>query len=89
MNTETPDPDFALYTRARCAFCFYVVRAIRALGLDVEMRDIAREPEHRHALVAATGRMTVPVLRISHDDGREEWMPESRNIVRYLHKHYS
>jgi glutaredoxin 2 len=38
--------------------------------------------------VEATGRRTVPVLRIEHDDGRVEWMPESADIVDYLRERF-
>ena len=57
--------------------------AITKLGLDVELRDIRMDPRHRADLVAARGRTTVPVLRIETAAG-DEWMPESRDIVRYL-----
>lgn len=76
----------SLYTRGRCFFCVYVMRAIKQLGLDVELRDIGCDPRHRSDLIAATGRKTVPVLHIEHDDGRIEWLPESRHIVRYLYR---
>ena len=79
---------FALYTKGFCVYCTYVKHAIDKLGLDIEFRDIGKDAQHRADLLAATGRATVPVLRIAHDDGREEWMPESRDIVRYLESQY-
>ena len=56
------------------------------LGVDVELRDIFENPQHRDDLIAARGRATVPVLRITSPNGEERWMPESRDIVRYLEK---
>ena len=63
-----------------------VLAAIERLGLDVERRDIYATPAYRHELVAARGRGTVPVLRITSPDGSDRWMPESRDIVRYLER---
>ena len=57
---------------------------IERLGIDVELRDIHENPQHRDDLVEARGRATVPVLRITSPDGEERWMPESRDILRYL-----
>jgi DNA segregation ATPase FtsK/SpoIIIE-like protein len=44
----------------------------------------SQSPEHLRDLVEARGVKTVPVLRIRHPEGRDEWMPESADIVRYL-----
>ena len=57
---------------------------IDRLGVDVELRDIFETFEHRDGLIAARGRATVPVLRIVSPSGEDRWMPESRDIVRYL-----
>jgi glutathione S-transferase len=62
-----------------------MVRAtIGRLGIDVELRDIHESTQHRDDLIEVRGRATVPVLRITSPDGEERWMPESRDIVRYL-----
>ena len=76
----------ALYYLPSCPFCVIVLRAIRELGIEVERRDISQNPAYRDELVAARGRATVPVLRITSPDGEERWMPESRDIVHYLQK---
>ena len=90
-----PDDDsgdrstLALYTSAWCSYCRRVVAAIRELNIEVEQRDVYEDREYRRELFAATGRGTVPVLRISHQDGHEQWMPESRDIIRYLRKRFN
>ena len=61
-----------------------VKSGIEDLGVDVELRNIFQNPEYRDELVAARGRATVPVLRITSPNGEERWMPESREILRYL-----
>src|SRR5688500_3686513 len=76
--------DLALYYFDGCPWCTRVQRALDHLGVQVEMRNILRDRKHQEDLVAARGRRTVPVLRIRHPDGRDEWMPESADIVAYL-----
>ena len=74
----------ALYHFAGCTFCAAVQRVIDGSGLEVELRDIFEDPERRRELMDATGRMTVPCLRIEAAEGDVEWMHESQNIARYL-----
>jgi glutaredoxin len=83
--SDTPTEDkLTLYHSNTCPFCSMVRTAIDRLGLDVELRDVFQETQHRDDLVKARGRATVPVLRITSPDGEERWMPESRDIVNYL-----
>jgi len=87
---ETPAKDkLALYYFPGCPFCRLVERAIDRLGIEVELRDIHADPKHRDDLIAARERSTVPVLRITAEGGSERWMPESRDIVRYLETMYA
>jgi glutaredoxin 2 len=76
-------PTLSLYHFEGCPFCARVRAAIDRLGLDVELRDIQREPARRLELVEGTGRQTVPCLRIERSSGTE-WMHESLDIVRFL-----
>lgn len=78
----------ALYHFDGCWYCSRVRRAIDKLGIDVEMRNIFDDPAHMDDLIAARGRRTVPVLRITAPDGEERWLPESADIVRYLRETY-
>ena len=73
-----------LYGYPGCPYCRRVLAAISALAIDVPLRDTMREDAHNAALLAATGRETVPVLRIEQQDGSVRWLPESLDIVRYL-----
>jgi len=86
-RSPTPAKDkLILYHSRTCPFCALVMSAIDRLGLDVELREIFDDPRYRDELVAARGRATVPVLRITTPDGEDRWMPESRDIVRYLER---
>lgn len=78
----------ALYMTPFCPFCRMVLAAIDGLDVEIEMRDISRDAQHREDLIAARGRGTVPVLRITDPDGTDRWMPESRDIARYLQRTY-
>ena len=78
----------ALYYYGSCPFCVRVERVIDELGLEVERRNIRSNPDHLSDLVAVRKRSTVPVLRITNDDGLDRWMPESRDIIQYLRETY-
>ncbi len=87
--SDTPSADsLALYHFDGCPFCARVRAAIAALGIEVELRSIIDSPENRDDLIAARGRATVPVLKITAPDGEERWMPESQDIIDYLQSTY-
>ena len=67
-----------------CPFCLRVRRVIGKLKLDVELRNIHEGAKNMQELVDATGRQTVPVLRIEAANGDVEWLPESSDIIKYL-----
>ncbi len=73
----------ALYYYDSCPYCQKVMVAARALGVQLELRNIHQDPQHLRDLREARGRSTVPVLRRGDD-----WMPESDDIVRYLAQTY-
>lgn len=74
----------SLYHYDTCMFCAKVRRAIEALALDIELRDILSDADHRRTLVEGGGRSTVPCLRIDGPDGEPSWMYESADIIRFL-----
>jgi glutaredoxin len=88
--SESPAEDkLALYYIDGCPFCIMVRSVIDDLGIDVELRNVFQDSQHRDDLLEARGRATVPVLRITSPDGEERWMPESRDIIGYLEKMYA
>ena len=74
----------ALYMFTGCGHCRRVIRTIETLGLEIELRDILKVPEHREELRREGGRGTVPCLRIARADGTVEWLYDSNIIIRYL-----
>lgn len=73
----------SLYQFFACPFCVKTRRAIHRLGIDLELRDINKEPEFRAELAEQGGRVKVPCLRIVEDEG-VRWMYESNDIIAYL-----
>lgn len=77
----------ALYHYESCMFCARVRRAIGTLKLNIELRDVLRDPTHRNDLVAGGGSTTVPCLRIE-EGGKTNWMYESADIIAYLNRRF-
>ncbi|MGF1465962.1 MAG: glutathione S-transferase N-terminal domain-containing protein [Sandaracinaceae bacterium] len=88
-HLSEPEERLSLYYFPSCPFCRIVLRAIDELGIQarIELRNIWEDDQHRADLVAARGRGTVPVLRCDAGDVTR-WMPESRDIARYLRKRF-
>lgn len=80
-------PRLSLYWFRGCPWCERVRAAITDLGLEVDERNIREHSEHAAAMREATGRGTVPVLRIDTEKG-SEWLGESADIVRRLYADY-
>ena len=74
----------ALYEHELCGFCQMVRRSTRDIDLEVESRNILREPGRREELIEGGGKGMVPCLRIEYPDGRVEWLYESADIIDYL-----
>lgn len=75
---------YALYYTESCPFCVRVLMALPNINVDVEKRNLRSDPKWRQELAKATGRTTVPCLKITDDSGKEQWMFESADIIRYL-----
>ena len=64
----------ALYQTQGCPYCVRVRHFLQQAGKSIELRDLRGDPEHFEELVAATGRRTVPCLRIETGPGEFEWL---------------
>ena len=82
--SKSESPKLSLYHRSFCMFCSQVINAIKSLDIDIDGKNIWQDSGALQELQLATGRATVPVLRIEAADGEVMWMPESNDIVRYL-----
>ena len=74
----------ALYQYRTCPFCIKVRRTLRALSLNIELRDAQHDAQHRKTLENEGGKVQVPCLRIEEDDGSVTWLYESDSINQYL-----
>lgn len=75
---------YSLYYYDMCPFCQMVLRTLPAVKVDVERRNVLKNPQFRQQQQQATGRTTVPCLLIENDKGEENWMYESFDIIKHL-----
>ncbi len=78
----------SIYGYPQCSYCQRVLRVVEDLGLDFEFCNTLSRAEYRAELYRATGRTTVPVLRIDAGQGQIDWLPESADIVDYLENRF-
>ena len=74
---------YALYYYDACPFCQRVLTALPKVTVDVEKRNVMQNRSFSEQQYKATGRTTVPCLLIE-ENGKETWMYESADIIRYL-----
>jgi glutaredoxin len=74
----------ALYQYKACPFCVKVRRVMKRHSLNIETRDPKRCDSARQELIAGSGKLKVPCLRIEDDEGDVNWMFESKDIIGYL-----
>ncbi len=72
-----------LYHFEGCPYCAKVRTAADELGVEMDMRDIRKNPAYRDELLAMTGKSQVPCLVV---DGKP--MLESDDIVKFLKENF-
>lgn len=73
-----------LYQFEGCPFCVKVRRQIKRLGLNIEYRDVLKNPAWEQEMLQGGGQRQVPCLRVEKDDGSVQWLYESAEINGYL-----
>ena len=81
--------NLALYQFNTCPFCIRVRREISRLSLNIALLDTQKHPHNREALLQGGGRVKVPCLKITDEQGGIQWMYESSEIIRYLHEKFA
>ncbi|MCJ8321693.1 MAG: glutathione S-transferase N-terminal domain-containing protein, partial [Colwellia sp.] len=76
--------NLALYHYDSCPYCAEARRAINMLSVNVELKDIQLNHQHRIELYQGGKKTQVPCLRIEHSNGETQWLYESDDIVNYL-----
>ena len=87
-QTDKQTHQLALYQFNACPFCIKVRRAMKRYSLNIELRDAKNNEAFRHELLEQGGRIKVPCLRITNEDGSVGWMYESNDIIRYLEQKF-
>lgn len=80
----TTSPTLALYHYDSCPFCAKTRRSIDELNVDVELRNIQLNHQHRIDLQQGGHKTQVPCLRINDSQGKTQWLYESDDIIHYL-----
>lgn len=73
-----------LYQFRTCPFCIKVRRELKRLSLNVTFRDAQHDPVGRVELKQGGGKVQVPCLKITEEDGSTRWLYESAAIATYL-----
>lgn len=79
----------ALYQFKACPFCVKTRRAMKRLGLNIELRDARGDMQWRQQLLAEGGRLQVPCLYIPESSGDAQWLYESDDIIAYLEARFA
>ena len=77
-----------LYQFQQCPFCVKTRRQIRRLALNIEKRDARNDPQWNLELINKGGKYQVPCLRQFEDDGAEQWIYGSDEIIQYLDRRF-
>ena len=78
-----------LYQFKTCPFCIKVKRMMRRLSLNIETLDAQHDSEVREELLQQGGKIAVPCLKITDEQGETTWMYESSEINEYLEERFA
>ncbi len=81
--------ELTLYQFKTCPFCIKVKRMIKRLSLNIEMLDAQYNPQAREELLSNGGKISVPCLKITNEQGETTWMYESADINQYLEQRFA
>jgi glutaredoxin len=79
----------SLYYYDSCPFCQITLKALKQTELNVELRNIQRQPQYRTELIKQGGSAQVPCLSIDLIEGKTTWLYESRDIISFMRSYAS
>jgi glutaredoxin len=88
VKAQTAVSGISLYQFFACPFCVKTRRAIHALNVNIESRDINKNLHFRTELQENAGKVKVPCLRIEEND-EVRWMYESNDIIEFIQNRVS
>jgi glutaredoxin len=80
--------NLAIYQFRTCPFCIKTRQALRRLSLTIELRDAQKNLQHRQDLLEGGGKIKVPCLKITDENGQVTWLYESDKIVSWLNERF-
>ena len=86
---KSQSTSLALYHYDSCPFCAKTRRSIDELNVDVALRNIQLNHQHRIDLKQGGHKTQVPCLRIEDSKGESQWLYESDDIIHYLTQYQS
>lgn len=89
QKIDTEAKSLTLYQFRTCPFCIKVKRMIKRLSLNIEMLDAQYDTQIREELLSKGGKISVPCLKITNEQGETTWMYESAEINRYLEQRFA
>ena len=75
---------WSLYQFEGCPFCIKVRREMKRLSLKVELKDLKKDKAWEDELVSKGGKRKVPCLKIQNQNGQDEWLYESSEIITFF-----
>lgn len=78
-----------LYHYRACPFCIKVKREMKRLSLNIESCDANKNMDCREDLMVGGGKLQVPCLKITDEQGKQTWLYESDDIIAYLKKQFA
>jgi glutaredoxin len=88
QKVDRQTASLVLYQFKTCPFCIKVRRTIHRLSLNIETRDAQHNVYHRAELLEGGGKIKVPCLKITDEQGHVTWMYESQAIIDYLYTRF-
>ena len=80
----TSSNKLTLYHFDSCPYCAKTRNTIKALGLNIELKDIKKNHQNRTDLHLEGKKIQVPCLRIEEPSGNTTWLYESDDIIDFL-----
>jgi len=87
QQVEQKAQSLSLYQYNACPFCVKVRREMRRQNVNIHLVD-AKQESNKQELVSEGGKLQVPCLKIN-NNGKVEWLYESKAIMSYLNTEFA
>jgi len=75
-----------MYEFKACPFCVRVRRFMKKNNINITTKDARKDKLAAQDLIDGGGKLQVPCLAITKDDGSVDWMYESKDIITFFSK---